>query len=439
MNLPNRILITLCMLATGAAQGQDLLSIYDLALQNDQELKVAKQQLESVREVGPQAKAQLLPTISIGGSTNYTNRNTVRSSSPSSEGKDDFGNYALDLLLTQPIYRRDYWIELDRTSNQIAQAEADYAQAELGLMARVIQVYFNILSAQDDLTVSRAQTEANKRQLEQAQQRFDVGLIAITDVHEAQAAYDRSRADLIAAENSVDDAWEALFVIVGPEAKDIAKLGEDLPLTPPKPADMESWAKSAIEQNYSIISKMNAAESQRKRIEVERSGHYPVLDLQASYGIDRTSDSDIASDRDDAVIGLQLSVPLYQGGGVSSRVRQAQFDYQAARDALDQERRSVSADIRNAYRGVISTISRVRALKAATVSSKSALESTQAGYEVGTRTLVDVLAAQTLMFDATRNFLRSRYDYIINGLLLKQRAGILSREDMVRVNSWLQK
>ena len=433
MKLPKRLLASLCLLAVTSVQGQDLLTVFDLALQQDPALREARQQLESVRESRPQALSLLLPSLSLGGSAGYTDRDIVRGSN---EGREDFSDYGLSLRLQQPVFRRDLWLQLDQSDNQIAQAEATYARAELDLMARVINVYFSILAAQDDLTVSIAQTEANSRQLEQARQRFDVGLIAITDVHEAQAAYDSSRADQISSENKVDDAWEALYEIVGPYPKEIATLGEELPLTPPEPANIDEWANSAVQQNYAVIAAMNTAEFQRKQIEVTRSGHYPTVDLQARYGIDRTN-ADLGSDVNAREIGLELNVPLYQGGGVTSRVRQAQYDYEAAREALDRERRSVNADIRNAYRGVISSISRVHALKATMVSSKSALDSTQAGYEVGTRTLVDVLTVQSQMFDATRNYLSSRYQYIINAALLKQRASILSREDIVGINGWL--
>ena len=433
MKLPKRLLASLCLLAVTSVQGQDLLTVFDLALQQDPALREARQQLESVRESRPQALSLLLPSLSLGGSAGYTDRDIVRGSN---EGREDFSDYGLSLRLQQPVFRRDLWLQLDQSDNQIAQAEATYARAELDLMARVINVYFSILAAQDDLTVSIAQTEANSRQLEQARQRFDVGLIAITDVHEAQAAYDSSRADQISSENKVDDAWEALYEIVGPYPKEIATLGEELPLTPPEPANIDEWANSAVQQNYAVIAAMNTAEFQRKQIEVTRSGHYPTVDLQARYGIDRTN-ADLGSDVNAREIGLELNVPLYQGGGVTSRVRQAQYDYEAAREALDRERRSVNADIRNAYRGVISSISRVYALKATMVSSKSALDSTQAGYEVGTRTLVDVLTVQSQMFDATRNYLSSRYQYIINAALLKQRASILSREDIVGINGWL--
>lgn len=438
MRKPTSIFIVLTMLVSGTVQGQDLLAVFDLAMQQDPALKEARQRLDSVREVKPQAQAQLLPSLNITGDAGYNDRDVIDGPTPASEGREDYTDYALALRLQQPVYRRDYWVQLDQSDNQIAQAEANYAQAELDLMTRVITVYFTILAAQDDLTVSEAQTEANSRQLEQARQRFEVGLIAITDVHEAQAAYDGSRANQISAENRVDDAWEALFEIIGPYQKSVAKLGDELPLTPPEPADIEGWANSAVQQNYSVIAAMNQAEFQRKQIELARSGHYPTLDLLASYGINRT-DADQGSDQDVGRVGLELNIPLYQGGGVSSRVRQAQYEYGAAVDALDRERRSVNADVRNAYRAVISNISRVKALKATMVSSKSALDSTQAGYEVGTRTLVDVLTVQSQMFDATRNYLASRYQYIIDGLLLKQRAGILSREDIERVNAWLKK
>jgi len=256
-------------------------------------------------------------------------------------------------------------------------------------------------------------------------------------VHEAQAAFDGSRANQIVAENEVDNAWEQLLEIIGPNRDELAKLGEELPLKAPEPADLETWAETAVQQNYNVIAVRNAAEAKRKSIEIERSGHYPTLDVVGSYGLDRTGAS-FGSDTDVGVIGLELNLPLYEGGAVSSRTRQAQSLYAAAQEALDRERRSVNRQVRTAYRGVISTISQVQALKATTISTQSALESTQAGYEVGTRTLVDVLTVQSSMFDARRNYLGSRYDYIINSLELKLAASTLNREDLERASRLLE-
>jgi len=438
MNRSNRSLVlVLSLLATASVQGQDLIQVYDLALENDPAIREAKDSLEAVRETKPQARASLLPNLSVGAEVDAVRRDVKDSPIPSSRGVDSFGDSTLLLRLSQPVYNRQFWYQLEQADNVIAEAEAQYAAAELELMARTVRAYFNVLAARDDVTVAKSQTEANQRQLDQAQQRFEVGLIAITDVHEAQAAFDGSRATQIRAENEVDNAWEALIEIIGPHREELAKLGEELPLNPPVPANLETWAEAAVQQNYNVIAARNAAEAQRKNIEIQRSGHFPTLDVQGSYLVDRTR-AEIGTDTNTGTIGLQFNLPLYEGGAVSSRTRQAQSSYSAAQEALDRERRSVNKQVRNAYRGVITSISEVQALKATTISAQSALESTQAGYEVGTRTLVDVLTVQGSMFDAQRNYLASRYEYIINGLDLKLATSTLSREDLERASRWLE-
>jgi len=305
-------------------------------------------------------------------------------------------------------------------------------------MLRSTTAYFNILSAKDDLRVAKAEQEANKRQLEQAKQRFDVGLIAITDVHEAQASYDAARAAEIGAENSLDNAWEALLEIIGPQPQGgLASLGKGLRLQTPEPNDLQSWSDTAQQQNFDIIAARNQLESARQEIEVNRSGHYPTLDLVGGYQLNRST-NEFSSESDTTSIGLQLDLPIYTGGGVTSRTQQARATYRATQQSLDQTRRSVNRQVRDAFRGVLSTISRVKALQAATVSAKSALESTEAGYEVGTRTIVDVLDVQRNLFSSQRDYLRSRYDYIINGFKLKAATGNLAVEDLQRVNGWLE-
>ena len=241
----------------------------------------------------------------------------------------------------------------------------------------------------------------------------------------------------IQAENALDSAWEALLEITGSNRSTLATLGDEMALNRPAPDDIAAWSETAQEQNYAIIAARNATELARKNIDVNKSGHYPTLDLVGSYGIHRT-DSDTGSDADTGIIGLQLNVPLYTGGATSSSIRQAEADFRTAQYALDQQRRAIGRQVRDAYRGVISSISQVDALKAATISADSALKSTNAGYEVGTRTIVDVLTVQRNLFDSQRNYFRSRYDYIINSLSLKQAAGNLSRKDLERVNRWLQ-
>jgi outer membrane protein len=352
---------------------------------------------------------------------------------------ESYKESGLGLNLTQPIYRQDRLVKLEQSDSTIAQAEADYASAEIDLMVRSTTAYFDILSAEDDLRVANAEREATGRQLEQAQQRFDVGLIAITDVHEARAAYDAARASEIAAENSLDNAWEALFEIIGPKAKShLAKLGDDLLLNPPVPNSLQDWSDTAQQQNYGIIAARSNLKVLEQEIDVSKAGHYPTLDLVGAYSMSR-SDSDKATELDRGSIGLSLEVPIYTGGAVSASTRQSQANFRAAQQSLDQTRRAVNRQVRDAFRGVLSTISQVEALKAATVSAQSALESTQAGYEVGTRTIVDVLNVQRNLFSSQRDYLNSRYGYILNGLSLKSAAGTLSEGDLEAVNGWLEK
>jgi outer membrane protein len=433
------ILILMSFSATFSLQAEDLMTIYQLALQNDPQLQAAKEQLSAARESKSLARSQLLPTIGLGATYDAVRREYKTLQGAPYDDESTSHDKAIALSLTQPIYRRDRLLQLEQSNSTIAQAEAEYAAAEIDLMVRSTTTYFNILSAEDDLRVAKAEREATGRQLEQAQQRFDVGLIAITDVHEAQAAFDAARASEIAAENSLDNAWEALFEIIGPQSKQaLAKLGEELALNPPVPNVLQEWSDTAQQQNYSIIAARAGLESLKQEIDVSRSGHYPTLDLVGGYTVNR-SDSDNATEADTGTIGLSLEVPIYTGGAVSAQTRQAQANFRASQQGLDQTRRAVNRQVRDAYRGVLSTISQVEALKAATISAQSALESTQAGYEVGTRTIVDVLNVQRNLFSSQRDYLNSRYSYIINGLNLKSAAGTLSESDLERVNGWLER
>ncbi|MCU7892683.1 MAG: TolC family outer membrane protein [Candidatus Thiodiazotropha sp. (ex Ustalcina ferruginea)] len=433
------VIILLSLSVPLLVQAEDLMGIYNLALQNDPQLQAAKEQLSAARESKSLARSQLLPTVGLGVNYDVVRRDLKTLQGVPIDQKSTDREKALGLNLTQPIYRRDRLLQLEQADSTIAQAEAQYASSEIDLMARSTTAYFNILSAEDDLRVAKAEREATGRQLEQAQQRFDVGLIAITDVHEAQAAFDAARASEIAADNSLDNAWEALFEIIGPQPQNsLAKLGEDLALNPPAPNRLQEWSDIAQQQNYDIIASRANLEVLKQDIDVTQSGHFPTLDLVGGYNMNR-SDSDTATESDTGTIGLALEVPIYTGGAVNSQTRQAQANYRAAQQNLDQTRRAVNRQVRDAYRGVLSTISQVEALKAATVSAQSALESTQAGYEVGTRTIVDVLNVQRNLFSSQRDYLNSRYDYIINGLSLKLAAGTLSESDLQRVNGWLEK
>jgi outer membrane protein len=416
---------------------EDLLAIYDLAVNSDPTLREAEQTLYATREVKPQARALLLPNFGVNGDVQYQN---VESSGTGVTGRfdrsDSFSTQGLAAVVNQSVYDRANWVRLDQAEDSIAQAEAEYRSAQIDLMVRVTRAYFAVLEAADLVRVNEALVAADERQLEQSKQRFEVGLVAITDVNDSQAAFDRSRAQLISAENDLNNQWEALRRIIGPVSVPLARLGDRLPLAPPEPNDINVWADTALANNYAIIAAREAAEAARKDIEIERSGYYPTVDAQAGYDVAR-SGAEFGTDSDTGFVGLSINIPIYQGGAVASRTRQAGHQFRAAQDRLDQQRRAVINQVKDAFRGILSSISDVRARQAAIVSARSSLESTQAGLEVGTRTQVDVLNAQRQLFQAEFDYLASRYNYIINGVLLHQATSTLTRDVLAKGNEWL--
>jgi len=422
----------------GASSGEDLIQIYDLAVQSDPTLREQEQVLYSTREIKPQARSLLLPSIGLQGNLDYQNDSTTGTNAfgNRTHRNDTYSSRGVQAVVSQSVYNRGDWIRLEQTDNTIAAAQAQYMNAEINLMVRTTEAYFSVLRSSDLVRVAEALQLANERQLEQSKQRFEVGLVAITDVNESQAAYDRSRADVISARVALNNAWEALRRIVGPISVPLARLGDKLPLSPPEPNDIDTWAQTALDNNYGIIAAREQAESAKKSIDIERSGHFPTLDVQAGYDLAR-SEAQFGSDRDTAFVGLNVNVPIYQGGLVTSRTRQAGYDFRAAQDRLDQVRREVVNNVKDAFRGILSSISDVQARQAAIVSARSALESTQAGLDVGTRTQVDVLNAQRNLYQAEFDYLNARYTYIINGVKLHQATSTLTRDVLAKGNAWL--
>jgi len=431
------LLMSIGLAVSQSTRAEDLLGIYDLAVKSDPTLREAEQTLYATREVKPQARALLLPNFAVTADADYQN---VKASGSNIQGSfsrnDTFDTSGAAAVLSQSVYNRADWVRLSQSDNTIAQAEAEYRDAEIELMVRTTEAYFQVLRSADAVRVQQALVAADERQLEQSRQRFEVGLVAITDVNDSLAAYDRSRANLITAENDLNNAWEALRRIVGPVSVPLARLGDRLPLAPPQPNDINIWAETALANNFGIVAAKQAAEAARKSIEIERSGYYPSLDMQAGYDINR-SGAEFNTDTDSAFVGLNVNIPIYQGGAVASRTRQAGHNFRAAQDRLDQQRRAVINQVKDAFRGILSSISDVKARQAAIVSARSSLESTQAGLEVGTRTQVDVLNAQRQLFQAEFDYLSSRYNYIINGILLHQATSTLSRDVLAKGNEWL--
>lgn len=414
---------------------------YELGLQNDPVLKEALANQLSTGELKDQSIARFLPNLSATGtsSRDWLHNRKAKKGAFTFQGaqvNQEYWNHRFDLNLAQPLFHWEHWIQLSQSDNQIAQAEAAY-QAELqNLMVKISEAYFNVLSAQDNLDFTVAEKDAIGRQLEQAKQRFEVGLVAVTDVHEAQAAFDQASAAEIEAINNLDNQKEALREIIGDTEALLNPLGEKLPLARPEPADITKWSDSAEMNNFSIISALNEAEVFRKSVDLQRSGHLPQLDLVASYGVSDVNSS-FGFRGDTQSVGVQLNVPLFEGGAVNSRTRQASYDYEAAKERLIATKRAVKRQVKDAFRGVMSSIGQVEALKTTVVSAESALEATEAGHEVGTRTMVEVLSEQRNLYRVKRDYARSRYDYLINSIRLKQAASTLTIDDLEQVNRLL--
>ncbi len=424
--------LTACFTSTHA---QNLIEIHQLAVQNDPVLKQAHLNQYSAGETKAQSIAIMLPTISATGKSSSDRINNTKSNFQSA-GVQNYWNHGFTVNFSQPIFYWQHWIQLDQSSNRIAKAEADYQAEKQNLMVKTVEAYFNILAAQDNLTFSTAELEAINKQLEQAQQRFDVGLIAITDVYEAQAGFDQARSDQINATNNVGDSKEALLEIIGEADLVLQTLSESVQLSPPMPNNILEWAKIADTNNLKIISTLNQAEIARKDISLQNSDHLPTLDIIASYGVQDVN-STFGSRGDTQSVGLQLNIPLFQGGLVNSRSKQAHYDYKIAKASLLATKRQVKREIRNAFRNINTSIYRVKALKAAVTSAESSLEATLAGAEVGTRTMVDVLSQQRNLYRAKRDYSRTRYDYLINGVKLKQAASSLTEQDLALINQYL--
>ncbi len=438
------------------AYGANLVEVYQRALQSDPQIREAEALRLATLEAKPQALAGLLPTIAGTGSV--TSRDTNGQSTTlavvagvpivgSTKQSIDSEITQYQLQLTQPLFRWDRWVALRRADSQVAQAEADFRAAEQDLVFRVSQRYFNVLAAKDTLDATEGALEAVSRQLEQSNQRFEVGLIAITDVQESRAAADQATAAVIAAKRTLATNQELLRELTGEMFRDLAGPGDDMPLNAPSPASEEQWVSAAMEQNLALISSRLAADIAKEGINNARTGHYPTLDLVATRFNTDTDATQILnngnpnpadSDNNQDSIALQVTVPIYSGGAVSSRVREQVYRHRAARERLERTARETERATRDAYLGVNSEISRVQALRQAVASSQTALEASEAGLEVGTRTTVDVLDARRNLLTAQTNYARSKYDYILNIIQLKQAAGTLSREDLNEINGWLR-
>ncbi len=426
-------LVTFGSLSTASAD--DLLDLYERARTTDPTFQQAIANRQAEEESLPQARAALRPDIALDGGYSVIDTESNLSGSSSN---DQYRQLSYGVSLTQALYRSATQSAVNVANARVEQAQAEFASAEQSLILRVAERYFAVLDAREAVEASEASLAAIERQLEQAEERFEVGVIARTDVEEARAQSDLARAELLQAQDLLENRREALRELTNQAPGVLSAVRENVSLTSPEPANADEWRAQAEAENQELAAARLAAEAAMQTIEVQRGGRHPTVDLVAGYdGIDRYGANGRDPSSDQFSAGIQLNLPLYQGGGIDSNIREAQFRYTAAREALENTRRAVSSNAANAYRGVVTALERVRALDQARVSTQAALDATEAGFEVGTRTIVDVLNAQRELFNAERDYEQARHAYLLNTLRLQQAAGLLSVEDLTRVNALL--
>ncbi|OUR72295.1 type I secretion protein TolC [Methylophaga sp. 41_12_T18] len=418
------------------AMAEDLMQVYAMSLKSDPQLLAEAASQRAISELEVQAKARFLPQVDLSANNGLTNQDT---SSRSFSGDTDYNSHGYNLSITQPVYHKENFVQQSQADIAIESAKASYQVKEQDLIIRVAEDYFDLLGQQADLSFAIAEREAIALQLEQTNQRFDVGMVTITDVAESQAAYDLAIASVIDAENEVANSKERLRETSGAYVGTLAELNAESPLVSPEPQNIDQWTELALAQNPNLVVARSNIENARQEIALQKSGHYPSLDLvgQKNYSSQSDTTTGGGSKVHQDSISLQFSLPIYSGGSVTSRSRAAGHRLDQAMQNEEQQLRSVSRQTREAYNGVMSGISRVKALKQAVISNEKALESTEAGYEVGTRTTVDVLIARQELFSARRDYSNSRYDYTVNVLRLKQAAGTVTEEDLAQINQWL--
>jgi len=421
--------------STASAQRLDLAAAYGLASENDPEFQAAQATRDAALESVAIARAGLRPNVTLGGSASLV-RDDVND--PPGREADTYTRLSLSLDAAQPVYRLDRRIRLDQARTSEERAKVDFAARAQELIDRVVGRYFGVLEASDDYRFAQTNREAIDQQLRQAQQRFEVGLIAVTDVEEAKARFDLASAREIEAKNALDNAREAMREIIGEYPAELASLGDEIPLMIPEPANIDDWTRTALEQNLPVQSASLAVAIAKGSIRLAATGREPTLDV---FGRAEVLDSnrDVGGQENISTsIGLRLNWPFHTGGRVSAETRQARASHREAAHLQERARRSAVRLTRQAYLGVESAIARVEALTQAVISSQSALDAVDAGFQVGTRTSVDVLDAQRDLFQAQNDLAAARYDYIRNALKLRLAAGTLVAADLDVINGWLE-
>lgn len=421
-----------------------LVTVYNEAVKNNADLAAARANYAAISEVVPQARAGLLPNISGGADMTDTDTEVDRTIGDLDTSRSGLSYQA---NLAQPLFRADRWFQLKAAKATDQQYALQLSATEQNLILQSAETYFAVLRAQDTLASTKAEEAAFKRQLDQANERFDVGLSDKTDVLEAQAGYDTSRANRIIAERNVEDAFQALVTLTNHEYAAIEGIQHTLPILAPVPNDAKAWVDTAAQQNLNLQSSNYAVDAAEETLRQRKSGHAPTLDAVAQYqkgdndSLGFTNSDPLSpynGDAEQTTIGLQLNIPIYSGGLTSSQVREAYQRLSQSEQERESLRRQIVENTRNLHRAVNTDVETVQARKQSIISNQSALEATEIGYQVGTRNIVDVLDAQRQLYSSVRNYNDARYDYILNNLRLKQAAGTLAPSDLEALSGFLK-
>ncbi len=435
MTFTKSILFALAAFAIAIpAAAADLLETYRAAQGQDPVFAAARAAQRAGQEKLAQGRALLLPSVNLSANSTY-NDNTIqyRGASPS---PSRYNSYGYGVNLVQPLFRQQNWQTYSAAEVQVAQSDAQFRNAGQELILRVAQAYFDVLIAQDNVQLAEAQKTAIFEQLQHAKRNFEVGTATITDTHEAQARYDLVDAQAIAAQGNVEIKKSALQQLTNSKPGSLRQLGAQFKPELPQPAVMEKWVEEAQQHNPQLAVAQASAELAEKELVRNRGGHYPTLDLVASYSGNVTS-LGVGSDSSSKVVGVQFNLPLFQGGATQSKWREAEANRDRAREELENARRNIAVQTSTAYLGIVTGIAQVQALQQALLSGESLLRASKLGQEVGVRTNLDVLNAQQQLYSTRRDLYQAKYNYLIGQLRLKAAAGTLVEEDLAKVNQAL--
>jgi outer membrane protein len=433
------LLLVILLFSCTLHAAEDLVTIYRQAVAEDPSLESAQEALLAVSETHKQANAALyLPQASLNANLNQHFQNIQLSGdSTGLSGQSNFTSGDYTLMITQPLLHYDRLVALDQADTRIAQAEASYSAAESNLLLRVAERYFDVLAAEDNRRFALARQQSLERALTETRQRQAVGFLALTDVQEAEAGADRATADSLQAEHQLRDSRESLREVTGRGYEHLAALREDFPLVPPDPQQEQRWIEQAVTQNLSVIAAERLSKTAEAEIRRQWAGHLPSVDVVGSHGFSTSGGRFGSADIRDSVIGLSLNVPLYQGAQVNAKIREAEHRHQQALADLKLAQRAARHNASRAFLGVVAGIRQVQALRQSLRSSETALTATQAGFQAGRRTTLDILIAERELLRIQRDYARARYDYVLNSLRLKQAIGALAPKDLEQINHWL--